>query len=163
MQDSKALGDYLPAFAETEAPFLTYVESRGDARCVGQSGERGLMQIMCGTWRETTEMMFREPVSFDRAFEPGLNRRVGTAYLARLRDFLLRRRGCWSGDMRGLLAAAYNAGPGAVERAGFDLEGLSPATRSYVQRVLSLHDYYRSQPRGDAVAFAAGPAPSAAP
>ncbi len=124
---------------------LVQVESRGDPTCVGKAGERGLMQIKEATWRDTTDAIFTDPVSFDRAFDAGLNRKVGIAYLIYLRGFLLERRDHWDGDLRNLLAASYNAGPGAVEEAGFDIGRLRESTQDYVDRVITLHDFYRSE------------------
>ena len=60
------------------------VESQGDPRCVGRAGERGLMQIKRETWREMTRELFGRALSFQQAFDPAINRRVGRAYLARL-------------------------------------------------------------------------------
>ena len=61
---------------------IIQIESNGDAQKVGRHGERGLMQIKSGTWRDMTTRLFGAPISFDQAFDPALNRRVGTAYLA---------------------------------------------------------------------------------
>jgi soluble lytic murein transglycosylase-like protein len=124
---------------------IEQVESAGNPRCVGKSGERGLMQIKHATWRETTHWMFGEPLGFHRAFEPDMNRRVGRAYLARLQRLLGERRSEWRADERALLLACYNAGPGCVERAGFDLSRIPARTRDYVKRVSALHDHYRRE------------------
>ena len=58
---------------------LIQIESGGDAKAVGSAGERGLMQIKRETWLEMTEKVYGEAMSFDRAFEPDLIRRVGRA------------------------------------------------------------------------------------
>lgn len=125
---------------------IVQVESAGQPRCVGKAGERGLMQIKSGTWRETTIRLFDAPVPFDDAFDPELNRVVGKAYLATLQDFLVEHRAEWQGDMRSLLAACYNAGPNRVLRAGFAVNRLPRSTRSYVERVSTLHDFYLASP-----------------
>ena len=121
---------------------IVQVESAGNPRCVGNAGERGLMQIRQGTWRETTSRLFSEPVPFDEAFNPELNRRVGKAYLASLQEFLLEHRAEWNADMRSLLAACYNGGPNRVLASKFSLQALPSSTQSYVDRVTSLHDFY---------------------
>lgn len=118
------------------------IESNGDALKVGRHGERGLMQIKAGTWRDTTARLFGEPLSFDRAFDPALNRRVGTAYLAFLHERILLRKAEWKSDERALLLAAYNAGPGRLRRAGYSLAGMPRQTRDYVLRAAALHDVY---------------------
>jgi soluble lytic murein transglycosylase-like protein len=116
------------------------VESRGNPQAVGSQGERGLMQIMSATWEETTAKMFGQPLSFDRAFDPVLNQRVGRVYLNYLQSYLEKSRGNWGASERDLLLACYNAGPQKVRRAEFQLHGLPAQTREYIQRVSSLHD-----------------------
>jgi soluble lytic murein transglycosylase-like protein len=138
---------------------VVQVESRGEPRCVGQAGERGLMQIKSATWRETTAGLYGDPIPFDRAFEPNLNRQVGTGYLVHLRRFLRERRADWKADERSLLLACYNSGPTSVLAAGFDLAKLSTGTRDYVERVGALHDQYRRLTIQRANATASAPAP----
>ena len=118
------------------------VESGGDPRKVGQAGERGLMQIKRATWREVTRRLYGKPLSFDRAFEPELNRTVGKAYLAHLQDFLGRHRSQWKSDELSLLLACYNAGPTRVRKGGFNPARWPAFTREYVQRVTALHEHY---------------------
>lgn len=92
-------------------------ESGGQARAVSRTGARGLMQLMPGT---ATAM------GVDDAFRPDQNISGGTAYL----DSLLTR----YHDNLALALAAYNAGPGAVDR----YHGVPPyrETREYVVRVI---------------------------
>lgn len=116
------------------------VESLGNPRAVGTQGERGLMQIMSGTWDDTTAKMFGHPLSFDRAFDPVMNQRVGRVYLNYLQTYLEKNRGVWGAGERDLLLACYNAGPQKVRRADFQLYGLPSQTREYIQRVSALHD-----------------------
>ena len=116
------------------------IESGGDPLKVGRHGERGLMQIRAGTWRDVTARLYGAPLPFDRAFEPALNRRVGAAYLAQSQDRLLTRRSEWKSDERALLLAAYNAGPGRLRAARYTLERLPRSTRDYVERASALHD-----------------------
>ena len=121
---------------------IIQIESNGDPRKVGRHGERGLMQIKSGTWRDMTTRLFGKPLPFDQAFDPALNRRVGTAYLAFLQERLLPRQAEWKADERTLLLAAYNAGPGRLLKSGFDLAGMPRQTRDYVERASALHDTY---------------------
>ena len=121
---------------------IVQVESAGNPECVGNAGERGLMQIKAGTWREASSRVFSKSLPFDEAFNPELNRRVGKAYLASLQEFLLAHRSEWKADMRSLLAACYNGGPNRVLAAGFSLEALPHSIQSYVDRVTSMHDFY---------------------
>jgi soluble lytic murein transglycosylase-like protein len=100
------------------------------------------MQIKAATWRDMTIRLFGKPLPFDQAFDPALNRRVGTAYLAWLQESLLPRQAQWKADERTLLLAAYNAGPGRLRQSGFDLAGMPSQTRDYVERACALHDGY---------------------
>jgi soluble lytic murein transglycosylase-like protein len=92
-------------------------ESGGQARAVSRTGAKGLMQLMPGT---------ASAMGVDDAFRPDQNISGGTAYL----DWLLTR----YHDNVALALAAYNAGPGAVDK----YHGVPPyrETREYVARVI---------------------------
>lgn len=123
---------------------IVEVESAGQPGRVGRAGERGLMQIKKATWQQVTARMFDRPISFEQAFDPHLNRRVGRQYLALMQSYLLTRRDDWKADERALLLACYNAGPGRVLAAGFALDALPASTKDYITRVSALHDLYLS-------------------
>jgi hypothetical protein len=118
------------------------VESGGIATKIGRAGERGIMQIKRATWRETSRNLLGRAISFDLAFHPVINRRIGKAYLAELQEFLQSNRKLWKADERSLLLACYNAGPERVRQAGFDVRRLPAVTRSYVERATALHEFY---------------------
>ena len=92
-------------------------ESGGQTHAVSRTGARGLMQLMPGTATQ---------VGVADAFEPGQNVDGGAAYLDRL---LVRYH-----DDIALALAAYNAGPGAVDK----YHGVPPyrETRAYVAKVI---------------------------
>jgi soluble lytic murein transglycosylase-like protein len=96
---------------------LVQVESAFQPRAVSPKGARGLTQLMPGTARE---------LGVKDAFDPEQNLDGGARYL---RQLLTR----YGGDLKRALAA-YNAGPGAVDRH----QGVPPyrETRQYVRRVL---------------------------
>lgn len=98
---------------------LIQVESGYRPRARSPRGAMGLMQLMPSTAREYN---VRHP------FEPKANIDAGIKHLKALIDRF--------GDDVGLALAAYNAGPGAVER----FNGIPPyrETRSYVSRILAL-------------------------
>lgn len=120
-------------------------ESSFRPRAVSSTGAMGLMQIMPATWREVNAELRlcagRHDGECSAAcyFDPELNIRVGTAYLGRLAKR-------FGGDVT-LAVAAYNAGPGAVQRYG----GIPPIgeTEDYVEQVMT--NWY---------AFVGRPAPS---
>lgn len=113
-------------------------ESAGDPKAVSRAGARGLMQLMPRTAEEVARSAGIRLRGADELFQPDLNVRLGTLYLAQLR------RGF--GDDPYLYVAAYNAGPGNVDRWRLQNPGLSSAeliervafqeTRHYVKAVL---------------------------
>jgi soluble lytic murein transglycosylase-like protein len=106
-------------------------ESAGDPDALSPKGAEGLMQLMPGTAAEVGVTDRRDPAA---------NLRGGAHYLARqIRSH--------DGDLERALAA-YNAGPGAVARAG-DRVPDYPETRRYVSRVL---DRYRELSGGTQMA-----------
>jgi soluble lytic murein transglycosylase-like protein len=96
---------------------LVHAESGGHAQAVSRTGARGLMQLMPGT---------AAALGVQDSFVAEQNVEGGTRYL----DALLTR----YHDNIALALAAYNAGPGAVDR----YRGVPPyrETRAYVVRVI---------------------------
>jgi hypothetical protein len=101
---------------------LVKAESGGNVRAVSRTGARGLMQLMPGTASE---------LGVADSFKPDENVRGGSTYL----DALLTR----YHENLALALAAYNAGPGAVDK----YRGIPPysETRAYVARVI--HEFNR--------------------
>lgn len=100
-------------------------ESGFNANATSSVGAQGLMQLMPST---AASLGVRD------AYDPAQNVAGGARYLRGLLDR-------FGGDKR-LAIAAYNAGPGAVEKYG----GVPPyaETRNYVQNVLASFDTYSS-------------------
>jgi soluble lytic murein transglycosylase-like protein len=114
-----------------DAGLLTAIvatESSFDPAVVSPRGAIGLMQIMPELAGESA----LDP------FEPKANLEIGARYFSRL----LNR---FDGDVS-LALAAYNAGPGAVEKFG----GMPPyrETSRFVERVLRLYEAQRGAPVG---------------
>ena len=96
------------------------VESAFNPRALSSKGAMGLMQLMPATARQ---------FGVSDAFDPNENVRAGVAYLKQLLDR-------YSGNER-LALAAYNAGPGAVDRFGQSVPPFAE-TRDYVKRIRGL-------------------------
>lgn len=95
------------------------VESNNDPRAISPKGAQGLMQLMPGT---QTHLGVTDP------FDPRANVEAGSRYLRRQLDAF--------GTLE-LALAAYNAGPGNVQRHG----GIPPfrETQDFVRKVLALY------------------------
>ncbi|MEW9571144.1 lytic transglycosylase domain-containing protein [Rhodanobacter sp. Si-c] len=104
---------------------IIHAESAFNPRALSLKGAQGLMQLMPGTANDMGVL---------DAFDTGQNIRGGARYLSLLlHDF---------GGNEHLAAAAYNAGPGAVQR----YNGVPPyaETQVYVQRVDTLRKRYEA-------------------
>ena len=99
---------------------VVMAESSGDPSAISMTGAQGLMQLMPGTSADCGVV---------NAFDPTENVQCGSAYLKELLDR-------YHGNTT-LAVAAYNAGPGAVDK----YHGVPPypETRAYVARVISAY------------------------
>jgi len=113
-------------------------ESAGKPDAVSRVGARGLMQLMPRTAEEVARKNHVRYSGPDDLLRPDLNVRLGTLYLASLRRMFH--------DDPYLYVAAYNAGPGNVQKWRAQYPGLSSReviaraafqeTQSYVKLVL---------------------------
>jgi len=109
---------------------VTVRESAGDARAVSPAGAQGLMQLMPGTAAD---------MGVGDAHDPAQNLRGGSRYLSTM----LQR---YDGDLD-LALAAYNAGPGNVDRAGRAIPPFRE-TQDYVAAVKDLAHRLGAAPSG---------------
>lgn len=93
-------------------------ESNFEVKAVSRAGAQGLMQLMPGTAKE---------LGVDNPFDIEQNIDGGTRYLRKMLD-------SFGGDIKVALAA-YNAGPGAVEKYGGKVPPYQE-TEQYINRVL---------------------------
>jgi len=100
------------------------VESNFNSKAVSKAGAKGLMQLMDFTAKD---------MSVENSFDPEQNIFGGTRYLRLMANQ-------FNGDIE-KTAAAYNAGPTAVKRAG----GIPNyrETKKYVARVKQMYEYYK--------------------
>jgi len=101
---------------------VIHAESGFDPNAVSRAGAKGLMQLMDAT---------AAGLGVSDSFDPSENVEAGVRYLSELIDRY---------QDEALALAAYNAGPGAVDRYG----GIPPfaETQSYVPRVLAYRQQY---------------------
>ncbi len=144
---------------------LIAAESGFNPRAVSPKGAVGLMQLMPGTAQRYGVRPQDGASLEERLMQPEINLRAGATFL---RDLLL----MFPGRLD-LALAAYNAGPGAVQRAGHRIPAY-PETQNYVRVVTELLRHLRppavepvdtaaqssAQPPAPAPAAAAAPEPS---
>lgn len=105
-------------------------ESGFDPRAVSPKGAVGLMQLIPETAQRFGVRPLGSQSVSDRLTDPRTNIQAGSRYLAWLINF-------FDGDLR-LAVAAYNAGEGAVLKAGRRVPNY-PETIDYVRKVTDLH------------------------
>ncbi|PZT88482.1 MAG: lytic transglycosylase, partial [Citromicrobium sp.] len=98
-----------PASADwTMVHAITRQESQFAQNAISHAGARGLMQLMPGTAREQAGKLGMNYMSSNLIDSPSYNIQLGNAYFARMMDYF--------GGSYPLAIAAYNAGPGNVNK-----------------------------------------------
>ncbi len=110
-------------------------ESHFRPRAVSSAGAIGLMQIMPTTGAWVAEKNGIEGFAVDDLYDPETNIRFGSWYLHYLIGRFV--------DIETALAA-YNAGPGAVDRWGESKDKIFPETAEYVRKVRKGEIVYRN-------------------
>jgi soluble lytic murein transglycosylase-like protein len=115
---------------------LIAAESGFDTQAVSPKGAVGLMQLMAPTAARYGVKSDRRSSIAQKLTDPAVNLRAGTRYL---RDLMA----MFPGRLD-LALAAYNAGEGAVQRAGNKIPNY-PETQNYVKTVLQLYAFLKPQ------------------
>jgi soluble lytic murein transglycosylase-like protein len=118
---------------------LIATESGFDARAVSPKGALGLMQLMPGTAERYGVRGDRRATQQKKLFDPSINIAAGARYLGDLIAL-------FEGRLE-LALAAYNAGEGAVQRAGNRIPNYRE-TQNYVKTVLQLYAYLKPTATG---------------
>jgi soluble lytic murein transglycosylase len=87
---------------------ITRQESQFAQNAISHAGARGLMQLMPGTAREQAGKLGINYMSADLIDSPSYNIQLGNGYFSRMMDYY--------GGSYPLAVAAYNAGPGNVNK-----------------------------------------------
>ena len=109
---------------------VTATESAFNPQAVSHKGAVGLMQIMPATAAQYGVRSEPGISVVQKLKEPGINIQIGTRHLADLTRL-------YPGRMD-LVLAAYNAGQGAVSRAGHQIPNYHE-TQNYVRKVLAMY------------------------
>ena len=143
--------EYVLRYAEQSGvdPNLVFAiikrESNFRANAVSGAGAKGLMQLMPSTAYDISERIGVYDFSVEDIFEPAVNIRLGTWYIAHLLDL-------FDGNLVNAVAA-YNAGQGRVNewlsdsanvcyKTGTLIDIPFPETRAYVRLVLETIEIY---------------------
>lgn len=127
-------------------------ESGFDTQVVSPRGAVGLMQIMPTTAEEHGVKATEARTVEDQLIDPRINIQTGARLLARLQAQFPQR--------TDLVVAAYNAGAGAVRRAGRQVPDVAE-TRKYVRTVMQIYQFLLPPPTLQRRARALDPLPVA--
>ena len=128
---------------------LIATESGFNSRAVSPKGAVGLMQLIPPTAERYGVKAGKDASVEKKLTDPVINIRAGARYLSDLIKM-------FPGQLE-LALAAYNAGEGAVQRAGNRIPNY-PETKNYVKTVMQLYGHLK--PPVDTIAPAPGPAAS---
>jgi len=119
---------------------LIFRESTNNPRAVSKVGARGLMQIMGPTWKEVTKELYGKEISYDLAFNPEINKKVGIAYLEKLDNILSTNLEGYVNmdieDKQRKIAGAYNGGITRLLRNEGEISLMPKETREYVKAIV---------------------------
>ena len=113
---------------------LIATESGFDTFAVSPKGAVGLMQLIAPTAQRYGVKSDKNSPIEKKLTDPGINIRAGSSYLSDLIKM-------FPGQLE-LAVAAYNAGEGAVQRAGNKIPNY-PETRNYVKTVMQLYGHLK--------------------
>ncbi len=113
---------------------LIRIESTDNPRAVSHCGARGLGQIMKSAWYEVEKEDY-----WKNSFIPEKNIKVTIKYLASLDKYCKEYHPNWNyledSKKRRLLAAAYNCGPYALNKRGWNINKMPDETKEYIPKL----------------------------
>jgi soluble lytic murein transglycosylase-like protein len=127
---------------------LIATESGFDSRAVSPKGAVGLMQLIPPTAERYGVKAGKDASIQKMLTDPRVNIRAGASYLSDLIKM-------FPGQIE-LALAAYNAGEGAVQRAGNKIPNY-PETKNYVKTVMQLYGVLKLSAKGQTTTIATSP------
>jgi soluble lytic murein transglycosylase-like protein len=127
---------------------LIATESGFDSRAVSPKGAVGLMQLIPPTAERYGVKAGKDASIEKKLTDPRVNIRAGASYLSDLIKM-------FPGQIE-LALAAYNAGEGAVQRAGNKIPNY-PETKNYVKTVMQLYGVLKPSVKGQTTTSATSP------
>jgi len=112
---------------------IIHQESLGDPNAVSPKGAVGIMQIMPKTWEEMTKEVYGKPLPLRDRNDPEKNKKVGIAYLNKIKKIL--RQNLKQEPTIEQILAAYNGGPYRLIKNKGNVWAMPEESKNYVEKI----------------------------